>query len=111
MVNIRLVPLQAHIGDMKLQLLNSHLESTAEFSKERVEQLKLAFTKMKGAPSEVTTLFGGDLNLRDKEVRKVLLDEKRSLNTLEKFLASHQLNFLFFPLQKYIQVKDDIFCN
>uniref|UniRef100_A0A0P4W6W8 Tyrosyl-DNA phosphodiesterase 2 n=1 Tax=Scylla olivacea TaxID=85551 RepID=A0A0P4W6W8_SCYOL len=63
-----LLCVEAHIGELKLQLLNSHLESTAEFTRERVEQLKLAFTKMKGAPPGVTTLFGGDLNLRDKEV-------------------------------------------
>lgn len=52
---------------MKLNLLNSHLESTAEFSKERTEQLKIGFGKMKSAP-DMTTIFGGDLNLRDKEV-------------------------------------------
>ncbi|MPC14934.1 Tyrosyl-DNA phosphodiesterase 2 [Portunus trituberculatus] len=68
MLSSRPVSLQAHIGDLKLHLLNSHLESTAEFARERVEQLKLAFTKMKGAAPGVTTLFGGDLNMRDKEV-------------------------------------------
>ncbi|KAG0714100.1 Tyrosyl-DNA phosphodiesterase 2 [Chionoecetes opilio] len=59
---------QAHIGDLKLHLLNSHLESTGEFAKQRVEQLRTGFTKMKDGPAGVTTLFGGDLNLRDKEV-------------------------------------------
>lgn len=61
---------QAHIGDLKLHLLNAHLESTGEFASQRVEQLKLGFGKMKGSPADVTTIFAGDLNLRDKEVRK-----------------------------------------
>ena len=74
MLSSSLVSLQAHIGDLKLHLLNSHLESTAEFARERVEQLKLGFAKMKGATPGVTTLFGGDLNMRDKEVREAHLE-------------------------------------
>lgn len=70
MVMMQTVPPQAHIGDLKLNLLNTHLESTGEFARERVEQLKLSFAKMKESPPEVTTIFAGDLNLRDKEVRK-----------------------------------------
>lgn len=66
-------PPQAHIGDLKLHLYNSHLESTAEFASERVAQLKLAFGKVKDSPAEVTTIFAGDLNLRDKEVREDLV--------------------------------------
>lgn len=63
-----LLCVEAHIGDLKLHLLNSHLESTGDFTRERVEQLKIAFAKMKSGPAATTTIFGGDLNLRDKEV-------------------------------------------
>ncbi|XP_050714814.1 tyrosyl-DNA phosphodiesterase 2-like [Eriocheir sinensis] len=63
-----LLCVEAHIGDLKLHLYNSHLESTAEFASQRVAQLKLAFGKVKDSPAEVTTIFAGDLNLRDKEV-------------------------------------------
>ena len=51
-----------------LQLMTSHLESTAEHTEERVRQLKISLKHMKEAPTEQTVLFGGDLNMRDKEV-------------------------------------------
>ncbi|XP_071545260.1 tyrosyl-DNA phosphodiesterase 2-like isoform X2 [Panulirus ornatus] len=68
-----LLCVEAHIGDVKLNLLNTHLESTAEHSKERVEQLKIAFRNMQSSSSNVTTIFAGDLNLRDKEVTEGVL--------------------------------------
>ncbi|XP_069936326.1 tyrosyl-DNA phosphodiesterase 2 [Cherax quadricarinatus] len=66
-----LLCVEAHIGDVKLNLLNTHLESTAEHSKERVEQLTLAFTNMKSCLPSSTVIFGGDLNIRDKEMSSV----------------------------------------
>ena len=51
-----------------LQLMTSHLESTAEHTEERVRQLKISLKHMKEAPTGRTVMFGGDLNMRDKEV-------------------------------------------
>jgi tyrosyl-DNA phosphodiesterase 2 len=50
-------------------LITSHLESTAAHFSERQRQLKIAFELMNKVPSDQTVIFGGDLNLRDKEVR------------------------------------------
>lgn len=51
-------------------LLNSHLESTKDHATERKSQLKIALQQMEKAPDSVNVIFGGDLNLRDKEVIK-----------------------------------------
>ncbi|XP_063588200.1 tyrosyl-DNA phosphodiesterase 2-like [Penaeus indicus] len=68
-----LLCVEAHIGEVKLNLLNAHLESTAEFSRQRTEQLSMAFSRMKSATNNSTTIFAGDLNLRDKEVEQARL--------------------------------------
>ncbi|KAM8967703.1 tyrosyl-DNA phosphodiesterase 2 [Pelodytes ibericus] len=51
-------------------LMTSHLESTKEHSKERLNQLSIVIKKMQAAPSSAIVLYGGDTNLRDKEVQK-----------------------------------------
>jgi len=56
------------IAGKQLTLLNSHLESTAEHSAERKNQLKIAFQKSLAVDSGQTVLLAGDLNLRDKEL-------------------------------------------
>jgi hypothetical protein len=58
-----------------MDLMTSHHESgTEEFaSEQRVEQLKVCFEQMKNAPVHRVVLFGGDLNLREKEVRARVL--------------------------------------
>ena len=53
-----------------LVLLTSHLESMATHSDERKRQLKAAFKTLVEVPAPSTVIFGGDLNLRDKEVRE-----------------------------------------
>lgn len=58
---------EAHMGKLKLKLLNTHLESTKEHSLERCNQLKIAFDKCETFSEDSTVIFGGDLNLRDKE--------------------------------------------
>ncbi|XP_064117055.1 tyrosyl-DNA phosphodiesterase 2-like isoform X2 [Macrobrachium nipponense] len=63
-----LLCIQVHIGNVKLSLLNTHLESLREYSNKRKEQMKICFEKIKSSPSSVTTIFGGDLNARDHEV-------------------------------------------
>ena len=54
--------------------MTSHHESGTEdaASVERIEQLKLCFKQMKDAPGNRIVLFGGDLNVREKEVRRPL---------------------------------------
>lgn len=55
----------------KLMLLNTHLESMKQFSKERMEQLRVAFEKIRNSDENSTVIFAGDLNVRDSEVEKV----------------------------------------
>lgn len=52
-------------------LMTSHLESTKEHSSERVKQLQIVLKKIQETPPSVTVIFGGDSNLRDKEVEKI----------------------------------------
>ena len=54
---------------LDLCLMTSHLESCKPSAEERMNQLRLVLQKMTEAPDDVTVLFGGDTNLRDKEVR------------------------------------------
>jgi hypothetical protein len=51
--------------------MTSHHESGTEeiASKERIAQLKRSFQHMLNAPAHRVVLFGGDLNMREKEVR------------------------------------------
>ncbi|XP_007487927.1 tyrosyl-DNA phosphodiesterase 2 isoform X2 [Monodelphis domestica] len=55
----------------ELCLMSSHLESTRNHSRERMNQLKIVLKKMQEIPESVTVIFGGDTNLRDHEVSKV----------------------------------------
>ena len=60
---------QAKVKGVPCRLLTSHLESTKDSSSERKRQLRTALSEMTKAPSQQTVIFGGDLNLRDKEVK------------------------------------------
>ena len=51
--------------------MNTHLESTVEFSTQRKQQLKLCFDEVLQEDKQNVVLFGGDLNLRDSEVRLI----------------------------------------
>lgn len=51
-----------------LSLINTHLESTADFAEQRKVQLKKCFRKCIREPAERTIILAGDLNLRDSEV-------------------------------------------
>jgi hypothetical protein len=50
--------------------MTSHHESGTDdsASEQRIEQLKVCFQRMINAPAHRLVLFGGDLNLREKEV-------------------------------------------
>ncbi|XP_029446633.1 tyrosyl-DNA phosphodiesterase 2 isoform X3 [Rhinatrema bivittatum] len=69
MRNLLLV--QVNISGNDICLMTSHLESTKEHSKERLNQLKSVLEKMQKVPESTTVLFGGDTNLRDQEVTKL----------------------------------------
>ncbi|OWF50295.1 Tyrosyl-DNA phosphodiesterase 2 [Mizuhopecten yessoensis] len=69
MRNLLLV--QCKIKGESLVLMTSHLESTKDHSKERVQQLQKAFRVMQKSSKSSTVIFGGDLNLRDKEVASI----------------------------------------
>ncbi|BFZ19679.1 hypothetical protein BsWGS_22718 [Bradybaena similaris] len=63
-----LLEIQCQVRDIPMTLLTSHLESTVEHSAERKKQLAMCFERMLKVPDDQTVIFGGDLNLRDKEL-------------------------------------------
>lgn len=62
------MPSQAHLGPLKLTVLNTHLESTKEHAATRQEQLRTCFSHMKAVDADRVPLLAGDLNLRDSDV-------------------------------------------
>ena len=62
-----------------MDLLNTHLESTAEHAEERTRQLEKCFEIMSKRPGDRTVIFGGDLNSRDKEVENNRIIMRRCL--------------------------------
>ena len=62
-----------------MDLLNTHLESTAEHAEERTRQLEQCFEIMSKRPGDRTVIFGGDLNSRDKEVENIRIIMRRCL--------------------------------
>ena len=70
----QLLQLSIRYAGADILLMTSHLESTKDCSQEREEQLTTVFHRMTEAHAKdslVSCLFGGDLNLRDFEVRSV----------------------------------------
>ncbi|PSN48789.1 Tyrosyl-DNA phosphodiesterase 2 [Blattella germanica] len=63
-----MLTVEAHIGKLQLQLINTHLESTKDHASERIKQLKDCFKLAQDFPEGKTVLLAGDLNLRDKEL-------------------------------------------
>ncbi|XP_033744259.1 tyrosyl-DNA phosphodiesterase 2-like [Pecten maximus] len=66
-----LLLVQCKIKDENFVLMTSHLESGEKYSEERVAQLQKAFRVMQKSSQSSTVIFGGDLNLRDKEVANI----------------------------------------
>ena len=58
-------------NNLKLTLMNSHLESTRDHRDERKSQLKDCFNKVKSAAEDRVVIFGGDLNMREAELREI----------------------------------------
>lgn len=52
-------------------LMTSHLESTAKCKAERTRQLEQVLASMAEQPVQATVIFGGDTNLRDREVSSI----------------------------------------
>ncbi|XP_064409566.1 tyrosyl-DNA phosphodiesterase 2 isoform X2 [Latimeria chalumnae] len=63
-----LLTVHVKISGSEIYLMTSHLESTKQRSEERLKQLKTVLKNMKAAPGSATVIFGGDTNLRDKEL-------------------------------------------
>lgn len=66
--------LEGKIGEQRVFLLNTHLESMREHSKARREQFKICMEKIQEIITRYPNcllFFGGDLNIRDDEVANV----------------------------------------
>ena len=64
-----------HAG-VDIVVMTSHLESLKDYGGERVRQLKIVFEKMlELQKSNRISIFGGDLNIREAEVKKAKLPE------------------------------------
>ena len=54
-----------HMGKVKMSFINVHLESTKDFSKQRLEQLEKCLVEIKQVNEDTTAILAGDLNIRD----------------------------------------------
>ncbi|GAB1609208.1 tyrosyl-DNA phosphodiesterase 2-like [Argonauta hians] len=59
------------IKGVAVVLINTHLESMASHGSERCRQLSLLLKRAQDVEKERSVIFGGDLNLRDKELSQV----------------------------------------
>ena len=57
-----LLAVRAHCGNVVMDLLNTHLESTTEHAQERMKQLEQCLDIMNRRPSNSTVIFAGKLN-------------------------------------------------
>ncbi|XP_077990781.1 tyrosyl-DNA phosphodiesterase 2-like [Glandiceps talaboti] len=62
---------KARFSTHNLVLMTSHLESTKEHGTERKRQLGKVLKEMSEANPRSTVIFGGDTNLRDKEISDI----------------------------------------
>lgn len=65
----KLLTTRCQIGEVKLVVCNTHLESTAAYASQRMVQLKTCFQRCVTFTPEWNVIFGGDLNIRDSEVQ------------------------------------------
>lgn len=66
-----LLSVKAAVKGISCHLMTSHLESTKDHAAERLKQLKTAFKELQTVSENETGIFGGDLNMRDKEFDEV----------------------------------------
>ncbi|XP_046702974.1 tyrosyl-DNA phosphodiesterase 2 [Silurus meridionalis] len=62
---------EVNFSGYQLCFMTSHLESLKASSQERMNQLRRVWKRMREAPDSQTVIFGGDTNLRDREVQKL----------------------------------------
>lgn len=66
-----LLAVKCTVKGEKMHLMTSHLESTKDYGTVRKEQLKKCLSYMRKKEPDRTTVFGGDLNLRDNELAEI----------------------------------------
>eukprot|EP00397_Hematodinium_sp_SG-2012_P040142 GEMP01043936.1.p1 GENE.GEMP01043936.1~~GEMP01043936.1.p1 ORF type:complete len:359 (+),score=81.22 GEMP01043936.1:48-1079(+) len=66
-----LLSVNVNIDGNSVYLSTAHLESTKNFAAERRKQFEIAINKLANAPDGLA-IFGGDLNLRDDEARRLM---------------------------------------
>jgi len=84
---------QAHCGSVKLDLFNTHLESTKEHAEERGNQLKQCLAQVGSRPSERVSILAGDLNLRDAELVASGGLPERTVDVWEKCGARKEVQY------------------
>ncbi|XP_061183383.1 tyrosyl-DNA phosphodiesterase 2-like [Saccostrea echinata] len=62
---------RCRIKGVQFIFMTSHLESLLNCSEERKDQLVFCFEAMKSTPMDHTIIFGGDMNLRDRELTEL----------------------------------------
>lgn len=71
-----LLQLSIQFSGVDIEVMTSHLESLRDYGEERVRQLKIAFEKMTELQKvKKISIFGGDLNIREAEVKKAKVPE------------------------------------
>ena len=70
-----LLQLPIEFSGVSTHLMTSHLESMKDHGSERKKQLKTVFSIMSDLHKSKACIFGGDLNLRDSEVKSVGLPQ------------------------------------
>lgn len=84
---------QAHCGSVKLDLFNTHLESTKEHAEERGNQLSQCLAQVGSRPSERVSILAGDLNLRDAELVASGGLPERTVDVWEKCGARKEVQY------------------
>ena len=69
----RLQIVHINVKGMDFKLLNTHLESTAAHSVERIRQFKLCIEELASSTRELNVIFAGDLNLGAKDLNGLTL--------------------------------------
>ena len=84
----QLVQLPVSCRGLDILLMTSHLESMKDHSGERKNQLRTAFGVMTETQREKVCIFGGDLNVREAEVKSVKVP-KNTIDVWEACGADH----------------------
>jgi endonuclease/exonuclease/phosphatase family metal-dependent hydrolase len=93
----------------KICVMNTHLESLRDCKKAKIrkEQLKLCFDHVQQENEERMVIFGGDLNLRDKEVNKAQQSSSAATyfyfyyKNLYQFNINYRMANFFFVKMKF----------